>query len=111
MIVNRIAVAAAGALAMSACVPILPPIAAEVAGDAAFKSRIATTFPPGSRSAVLRAELEAEGFRVYDDLTGTRHTATYAATFLPCDIEVRVDWTEDRRGRIARIQAQRHDCS
>ncbi len=100
-----------GALALSACAPVLPPIAAEVAGDAAFKSSMAMRFPPGSSSDALRVELEREGFRVYDDASGSRHQARFAFPNLPCDTLVRVDWLSDRRGRIVRLGAERHDCS
>lgn len=105
------AAAVAAALALSACAPVLPPIAAGVAGDAAFKSSMAMRFPPGSSSEALRAELEREGFKVYGDASWTRHQARFAFTNLPCETLVRVDWLSDRRGRIVRLGAERHDCS
>ena len=96
---------------LAACAPEFPPIVAGSAGDHVFKARIAQAYPPGSRAAAMRSELIREGFTLYDDRALRRHSAIYRAENLPCFSSVRIDWTEDRRGRIAEIQAQRADCT
>ena len=100
----------AGLLALAGCAPLYPPIA-ERGGDAAFKARIAETYRPGRRGADLRAELLREGFTLLADPGAGRYSALFEPSNLPCFTSVRIDWTEDRRGRIALIQAQRHPCS
>ncbi len=97
-------------LALGACAPSYPPIAA-IGGDAAFKARIATRFPQGSGADRLRAELAANGFALLEDPALRRFSAIDRPPNLPCFSETRVDWTEDRRGRIVLIQAARHSCS
>ena len=106
------AVAAATGLALlaSGCAPSYPPIA-RTGGDASFKYRIATHYPPGSRGERLRLELEREGFKIAVDPTGRRFTATDRPPNLPCFSGTRIDWNEDRRGRITIIQAARHSCT
>jgi hypothetical protein len=98
------------ALALSACMPEYPPLAA-VSGDAAFKARVATRFPPGSRAGRLRAELAANGFQVFDDPQTRLATAVYTPQNLPCYSVTRIDWREDARGRVREIQASRQACS
>jgi hypothetical protein len=98
-------------LLLAGCAPTFPPIAVNAPGDQGFKQRIAQTYPPGSDPAPLRAELAAEGFVLTTDPTGRRVSALYRADNIPCASYVRVDWNEDRRGRITAIQAERVDCS
>jgi hypothetical protein len=105
------ALVVAAACLLSACAPTFPPIASTPVGDHGFKARIATMHPPGSRAAGLRGELAREGFVVVGADEGRINSAFWGADTLPCFSRVRIDWTEDRRGRISRIQAQRHDCS
>ena len=83
-----------------------------VPGDQGFKVRIAKTYPPGSDPAPLRAELAAQGFTlVADPLGRRRYSAVLRGDNIPCASYTRVDWNEDRRGRIAVIQVERLDCS
>lgn len=98
-------------LSGAACAPSYPPIAGSVRGDAAFKARIATAYPPGSAASRLRAMLAAEGFRLIEDPVARRFSGLEAPPNLPCFSTTRIDWTEDRRGRILEIQAARHSCS
>ncbi|MDB5592803.1 hypothetical protein [Enterovirga sp.] len=95
---------------LAACAPSLPPIA-DRGGDAAFKARIATLYRPGSPAARLRADLAAQSFRLIEDPVARRFSALDQPPNLPCFSETRIDWTEDRRGRIVLIQAARHPCS
>lgn len=101
---------AAVAVALSACAPGFPPIAA-VGGDLAFKARIATRFPPGSRADRLRAELARNGFQTFDDPRTRFASAISAPENLPCYSVTRITWREDRRGRIVEIKAARQACS
>ena len=95
---------------LGACAPSYPVIA-EVRGDAAFKARIATRYPPGSSGQVLRTELARKNFQFIEDPTARRYSALEIPPNLPCFSQVRIDWTEDARGRIRLIQAARHSCS
>ena len=97
-------------LALAGCAPSYPQIA-EVRGDAAFKARIADGFPPGTPATRLRARLAAQNFRLIEDVAARRYSALEAPANLPCFSTTRIDWTEDARGRISRIQAARHACS
>ena len=97
-------------LLVAGCAPQFPPLA-ERGGDAAFKARIAETYRPGTRGADLRAELLREGFTLLADPGARRYSGLFEPSNLPCFSSVRIDWTEDRRGHIALIQAQRHPCS
>jgi hypothetical protein len=98
-------------LLMAACEPVYPPIAAGVAHDSEFKYLIATRYGPGTPAAVLRAELAGEGFVfTAGEVPGFRYSATKGETNLPCFSYVRVDWNEDRRGRISLVQASRLQC-
>lgn len=99
------------ASAAAGCAPSYPPIAATNGGDAAFKSRIATFHPPGSRAQRLRDELARQGFVFLEDPVARRYSAIDRPGNLPCYSETRIDWTEDGRGRIVQIQAARHSCS
>jgi hypothetical protein len=99
------------ALLLAGCAPTFPPIAANVPGDPGFKDRIARAYPPGSEGARLAADLAAERFVLTSDPAARRVSATYRADNIPCASQVRVEWTEDRRGRIVEVQAQRLDCS
>lgn len=96
---------------LSGCAPVFPPIAANVPGDHAFKARIARNFPPGSSARLLREELAREGFTILSDPATRLNTARFRPDNLPCYGETRIDWQEDRRGRIVRVEAQRHDCT
>ena len=96
--------------ALAGCAPAFPPISAGLAGDHAFKARIARNHGPGSSASLLRTELVREGFTVYADPATRLNTALFRPDNLPCYSETRIDWQEDRRGRITRIQAQRGDC-
>lgn len=107
---SRPLLAGALALAASACAPSYPPVA-DMRGDAAFKYRIATAFPPGSPAERLRATLLREGFVIQDDPRTGFASAIARPGNLPCWSETRIDWRENRRGRIVAIQAQRHVCS
>ena len=107
---TRLALPTCLALALSACASSFPPVA-RTEGDAAFKARIVTTYPPGSRADRLRAMLQAEGFKVSEDPATGFATALDRPQNLPCFSVTRIDWREDRRGRIAAIQAERHMCS
>lgn len=104
------AAGAAALLALAGCAPSLPPIAA-LGGDAAFKARIAEAFPPGSRAERLRTALLRNGFVIVEDPQTGFASALDRPQNLPCYSVTRVDWREDKRGRIAIIQAQRHPCS
>ena len=106
----RAAIAILTTLGLAACAPSFPPIA-QTPGDAASKSRIATAFPPGARADRLRATLLAEGFTITEDPATGFASAIERPQNLPCFSVTRIDWREDRRGRIAVIQAQRHACS
>lgn len=97
-------------LALAACAPAVPPVAGR-GGDAAFKARIADRHPPGASGARLRAELAGQGFLFLEDSAARRYSALDRPANVPCLSETRIDWTEDRRGRIVRIQAARHPCS
>ncbi len=97
--------------ALAGCAPAFPPISAGLAGDHAFKERIARNHGPGSSAAILRAELIREGFTLFADPATRLNTALFRPQNLPCYSETRIDWQEDRRGRITRIQAQRTDCT
>ena len=101
---------AAPLIALAGCAPSYPPIAV-TRGDAAFKARIAETYPPGSSGAALRAELVREGFQVLDDPIARRYSAIDIPPNIPCFSQTRIDWTQNRRGRIVLIQAARHSCS
>lgn len=107
---TRLCTALATLLFVAGCAPQVPSLA-EPGGDAAFKARIAETYRPGRRGADLRAELFREGFTLLADPGAGRYSALFEPSNLPCFTSVRIDWTEDRRGRIALIQAQRHPCS
>lgn len=96
-------------LALPACAPSFPPIA-EPRGDARFKALIATRYPPGSPGARLRADLAAQGFVLLEDAAARRYSAIDRPPNLPCLSETRVDWTENRRGRIVLVQAGRQAC-
>lgn len=96
---------------LAGCAPAFPPIAAGPGGDAAFKARIATSYPPGSSGVLLAELLVGQGFTVQSDLPSRRFTALATPDNLPCYSRTRVDWTEDRRGRILQVQAQRSLCS
>ena len=103
--------AAAGLLAtVQACAPSLPPIAQGI-GDTDFKARIADRFPPGSRAALLRRELARQGFAFLEDPLARRYSAIERPDNPLCFSETRIDWTENRQGRIVLIQAARHVCS
>ena len=97
-------------LVLAGCAPSYPQVA-EVRGDAAFKARIADAYPPGTPAMRLRAMLAAQNFRLIEDPLARRYSAIEAPANLPCFSTTRIDWTEDARGRIARIQAARHACS
>ena len=104
------------ALALSAaslcpgCTPVLPPIA-DTGNDAAFKSEVALRYGPGTPAATLRATLADQGFVVASsEVPRFRYSATKGEANLPCFSYVRIDWNEDRRGRIALIQASRLQC-
>ena len=99
------------AAALAGCAPEFPPIAAGGPGDQGFKARIARNHPPGSSAKWLRDELIREGFTVYSDPATRLNSALFNPENLPCFSETRIDWQEDRRGRITRIQAQRNDCT
>lgn len=109
---RRIGTAAAllAALAAASCGPRYPAIA-DLGGDAAFKAFIAQRYGPGTRAARLREELAREGFGLLEDPLGRRYSAILRPDNLPCYSETRIDWTEDRHGRIALIQAARHSCT
>ncbi len=107
----RLASALALAAALAGCAPEFPPISAGLAGDHAFKARIARNHGPGSSAATLREELIRQGFTLYADPVTRLNTALFRPENLPCYSETRIDWQEDRRGRITRIQAQRNDCT
>ena len=105
-------VAALLATGVAACAPTFPLVAVNTPGDQGFKARIAKTYPPGSDAAPLRADLVAQGFTLTADPLGRpRYSAVLRGDNIPCASDTRVDWNEDRRGRIAAIQAQRLDCS
>lgn len=96
--------------ALSACAPIFPPIA-DAGSDSGFKYWIATHYGPGTRAAALRADLAAQNFEFsVSEAPRFRFSATKAEPNLPCFSYVRVDWNEDRRGRISLIQATRLQC-
>ena len=97
--------------ALAGCAPAFPPISAGLSGDYAFKARIARNHGPGSSAAILRAELISEGFTLFADPATRLNTALFRPENLPCYSETRIDWQEDRRGRIKSIQAQRGDCT
>jgi hypothetical protein len=99
------------AAALCGCAPEFPPMATGLAGDHAFKARIAQTHGPGSSAGRLREVLVGEGFTVLFDPATRFGTALFRPQNLPCYGETRIDWQEDRRGRVARIQAQRQDCT
>ena len=99
------------ALSLAGCAPSFPPIADGPGGDAAFKVRIATTYRPGSSGAALGADLAAQGFMIQADLPARRFSALDTPGNLPCWSRTRVDWTEDRRGRIVEVQAGRNACT
>ena len=99
------------AVALAGCAPEFPPISARVPGDHGFKARIARNHPPGSSAQRLRGELIREGFTLFSDPATRLNSALLRPDNLPCFSETRIDWQEDRRGRITRIQAQRHDCT
>ncbi|WP_375461131.1 hypothetical protein [uncultured Enterovirga sp.] len=107
---RRLAALAVLLATLPACAPSFRPIA-EPGGDARFKARIATRYPPGSLGSRLRTELAAQGFVLLADPTGRRYSAIDRPDNLPCYSETRIDWNEDRRGRILVIQAARHACS
>ena len=95
---------------IAACEPAYPPIA-DVTHDSDFKYLIATRYGEGTPAAALRARLAGEGFVVTaSEAPGFRYSATRGETNLPCFSYVRVDWNEDRRGRISLIQASRLQC-
>jgi len=98
-------------LALAGCAPAYPPVAEGLRGDASFKARIASTYPPGSPAARLRAMLAADGFRLIEDPASRRYSALREPPNLPCFSTTRIDWTEDARGRIREIQAARHSCA
>ena len=102
--------AVAACLALGGCAPSFPPIA-EPGGDAAFKARIATAYRPGMRADALRARLVAEGFAIAEDRSTGFATALSTPDNLPCYSLTRIDWREDRRGRILVIQASRQACT
>ena len=60
---------------------------------------------------MLRDELLRENFRLAGDDALRAYTATFAPPNLPCHSLTRIAWSEDRRGRITRITAERHDCT
>lgn len=97
-------------LSIGACAPVVPPIA-DTGGDLAFKARIATGHPPGSRAAPLRAELARQGFAIAEAGDPPVVSAVFRTQNLPCYSVVRIEWREDRRGRIAAIRAARQACS
>jgi hypothetical protein len=107
----RLASALLLATVLAGCAPTFPPIADRLAGDHAFKARIARNHGPGSSADSLRAELFREGFTLVADPVTRLNTALFRPENLPCYSETRIDWQEDHRGRITRIQAQRNDCS
>ncbi|NNM72951.1 hypothetical protein [Enterovirga aerilata] len=107
----RLVPALAIAAALAGCAPEFPPIAAGLAGDHAFKARIARNHGPGTSAVRLREELIREGFTIVSDPATRLNTALFRPQNLPCYSQTRIDWQEDRRGRITRIQAQRHDCT
>ena len=93
---------------LGACAPTFALIAVNTPGDQGFKARIAQTYPPGSDPASLRAELAGQGFTIVADPAGRpRYSAILRGGNIPCLSYTRVDWNEDRRGRIAVIQAER----
>ena len=96
--------------ALGACTPLYPPIA-DAGSDSGFKYWIATRYGPGTRAEILRAELAKQEF-VFGPSEAPRFafSATKGATNLPCFTYVRIDWNEDRRGRISLIQAARLQC-
>ena len=96
---------------LAGCAPEFPPIAAGLPGDHVFKARIARNHGPGSSAGLLREELVREGFTIVSDPATRLSTALFRPENLPCYSQTRIDWQEDRRGRITRIQAQRHDCT
>ena len=55
--------------------------------------------------------LAREGFALLEDPVARRYSAILRPDNLPCYTATRIDWTEDRRGRIALIQAARHSCT
>jgi hypothetical protein len=96
--------------ALGACTPLYPPIA-DAGSDSGFKYWIATRYGPGTRAEILRADLAKQGFAFApSEAERFRYSATKAETNLPCFTYVRVDWNEDRRGRISLIQASRLQC-
>lgn len=97
-------------LAAASCAPVYSPLAA-TGGDTAFKARIATDFPPGSPGERLRVELAREGFVIASDQTTGLFSALDRPPNVPCFSETRIDWHENRRGRITVIQAARHSCT
>lgn len=111
MNIHRILLIVHGFLLLSACAPEYPPIAAGLAGDQAFKARIARNNGPGSPAGRLREELALEGFTIYARPYGRRYRAVLQAQNFPCFSLTQIDWTEDRRGRIVEIAAQRHECT
>lgn len=100
----------ASLLAASGCAPAYLPVAA-TGGDSAFKARIATDFPPGSSGERLRTELAREGFVIAGDPATGFFSALDRPPNVPCFSETRIDWRENRRGRITVIQAARHACT
>lgn len=96
---------------LAGCAPAFPPVATGVPGDHGFKARIARDYPPGSPARRLRDDLSAEGFVIAMDPVTGYGTALSRPANLPCFGETRIDWREDRRGRVVRVQAQRLDCS
>lgn len=100
----------ASLLAVPSCAPAYPPVAA-TGGDTAFKARIATDFPPGSSGERLRTELAREGFVIAGDPRTGFFSALDRPPNVPCFSETRIDWRENRRGRITVIQAARHACT
>lgn len=72
---------------------------------------MAELYPPGSRGERLRAELSAQGFTIGGDPASGRWVAYDVPENLPCYSRTRVDWREDRRGRISILTAQRNSCT
>lgn len=103
-------IGSASLLSAGACAPVYPPVA-DIGGDLAFKARIAETFGPGSPAARLRAALLADGFTILDEPRTGFASALFRPSNLPCYTQVRIDWREDRRGRVMVIQAGRQACT
>ena len=59
----------------------------------------------------LPPEAQEELNKFLEDRLRRRYSALDRPANLPCYSETRIDWTEDRRGRIVLIQAARHPCS